>query len=86
MKLNFVFILLFLGGCASAIVFSSRAEELYYNKCSACHRLYSKKEFSKDKWEKEIERMSKRARLNEDEKKIIADFLLGLENKPAKEN
>ena len=80
MKLNLAFILLFIGGCASAIVFNSKEEELYHEKCSGCHRLYSRNEFSPERWREEIEDMSKKARLSADEKRMIVDYLINTQN------
>ena len=75
MKIVFSLVLLFIAGCAATIIYSSKGEELYYNKCSGCHRLHSKTEFTIEKWESEIDEMSKKAKLNEDEKRMIIEYL-----------
>lgn len=75
MKIIFSLILLFIAGCAATIIYCSKGEELYYNKCSGCHRLHSKTEFTSEKWKSEVEEMSKKARLNEDEKRMIIEYL-----------
>ena len=75
MKNTVCLVLLFLAGCAATIAYSSKGEELYYNKCSGCHRLHPKTEFTSEKWESDIEEMSKKAKLNEDEKRMIIEYL-----------
>ncbi len=75
MKVSFSLILLFVAGCAATIIYSSKGEELYNNKCSGCHRLHSRTEFSSEKWKSEVEEMSKKAKLNEDEKRMIIEYL-----------
>ena len=75
MKVTVCLVLLFLAGCAATIIYSSKGEELYYNKCSGCHRLHLKTEFTNEKWKSEIEEMGKKAKLNEDEKRMIIEYL-----------
>ncbi len=75
MKITISLALLFVAGCAATIIYSSKGEELYYNKCSGCHRLHSRTEFSSEKWKSEVEEMSKKAKLNEDEKGMIIEYL-----------
>ena len=75
MKLIIYFGLLFITGCAAVIVYSSKEEELYYNKCGGCHRLYPKTEFTKEKWLIEVEEMSKKAKLPDEEKRMIIKYL-----------
>ncbi|MBA4407316.1 hypothetical protein C0389_08585 [bacterium] len=59
----------------SASIDSSKGEELYHEKCGGCHRLYSKKEFSRKRWGIEVESMSKKSKLSEDEKRMILGYL-----------
>ncbi len=75
MKYGIVLGLLFLAGCAAAIVYKSEGEELYYEKCGSCHRVYPKEKYSADEWETKIEEMSKRAKLNANKKRMIIDYL-----------
>lgn len=75
MKITVCLALLFIAGCAATIAYSSKGEELYYNKCGGCHRLHSKTEFTSEKWKSEVEEMSKKAKLNEDEKRMIIEYL-----------
>ena len=74
MKFSIVLILLFIVGCASAI-YSSKEEKLYVEKCSGCHRLYSMTEFSKEHWLKEFDEMTKRAKLDETEKRVLWNYI-----------
>jgi hypothetical protein len=75
MRIVVSFVLLFIAGCAATIAYSSKGEELYYNKCGGCHRLHSKTEFTDEKWKSEVEEMSKKAKLNEDEKRMLIEYL-----------
>ncbi|KAF0153528.1 MAG: hypothetical protein KF816_08660 [Melioribacteraceae bacterium] len=75
MKIIFSLVFLFIAGCAATIIYRSKGEELYYNKCGGCHRIHSKTEFTSEKWKSEVEEMSKKARLNEDEKRMIIEYL-----------
>lgn len=75
MKYSLLLLLLFLAACSTALVFASKEEELYYEKCGGCHRVYKKSEFSKEHWQKEVEDMSKRAKLTSEQKKMILNYL-----------
>lgn len=68
-------ILLFLIGCSANIIYHSKGEELYNSKCGGCHRIYNKAEFNPEQWKTEVEEMSKKAKLTNDESKLILDFL-----------
>lgn len=75
MKYSVLLILLFTAGCASSIIFSSKEEELYYEKCGGCHRVYNKNEFSKEHWLKEFNDMTKRAKLSSQQKEMLKTYL-----------
>lgn len=75
MKIVFSLVLLFIAGCVSTIIYSSKGEELYSNKCSGCHRLHLKTEFTNEKWKSEIEEMGKKAKLSDDEKRMLIEYL-----------
>jgi hypothetical protein len=50
---------------------------LYKNKCAGCHRLYSPSEYSFSKWEKTLIEMYPKGKVtNEEEKKLIRDYLV----------
>ncbi|PKL83357.1 MAG: hypothetical protein CVV24_05405 [Ignavibacteriae bacterium HGW-Ignavibacteriae-3] len=75
MRYNLIMIILFLAGCTASIVYSSEEEKLYYDKCGGCHRVYSKSEINSGKVKNDIDGMSKKARLNGAEKKMIIEYL-----------
>lgn len=74
MRYNLFMAFLFLAGCSAGIIFNSKGEVLYYNKCGGCHRLYSKSEFTGEKWRSEIQKMSKKAKLSDDEKRMLIEY------------
>lgn len=76
MRFNLAFIFLLLLGCSSALINENTSETLYKNKCSGCHRLYDKKEFSKEEWGKKLPEMSVKANLTIDEEKLILNYLI----------
>ncbi|MFA3783114.1 hypothetical protein ABRY23_08635 [Melioribacteraceae bacterium 4301-Me] len=75
--MKYFFLLLLLGviACSSTEYFNSNGEKLYYNKCSGCHRLYKKDEFTKSKWKDIMVVMKEKAKLSDDETKAILNFL-----------
>lgn len=75
MKYNIVMILLFLAGCTASIVYSSEGEELYYEKCGGCHRVYPKDEIKSLKMKFDFDVMSRKSKLNEIQKKMIMEYL-----------
>ncbi len=75
MKYLLLTVFLFVVGCAAANKFSDAGEKLYAEKCSGCHRLYAKKDFSSSDWRLKLEVMGKKARLAEEEKKEILIYL-----------
>lgn len=75
MKYSVLLILLFSAGCASSIIFSSKEEELYYEKCGGCHRVYDKNEFSKEHWLNEFNDMTKRAKLDSEQTEMLKKYL-----------
>jgi cytochrome c5 len=51
-------------------------KDLYGMKCKKCHRLHKPDEFTQDKWEnKVLPKMSKKAKLTDDELKSIETYL-----------
>jgi mono/diheme cytochrome c family protein len=51
-------------------------QELYTMKCQKCHRLHKPGEFTQDKWEnKVLPKMSKKAKLTDDQLKSIETYL-----------
>lgn len=64
-----------ISGCASRNIYSTKGEELYYEKCGGCHRLYSKSELSLERWKVVTDNMSVKAKLSEGEKRILLIYL-----------
>jgi hypothetical protein len=51
-------------------------KDLYGMKCKKCHRLHKPDEYTQDKWEnKVLPKMSKKAKLTDDELKSIETYL-----------
>jgi cytochrome c5 len=51
-------------------------KDLYGAKCQKCHRLHKPDEYTQDKWEnKVLPKMSKKAKLTDDELKSIETYL-----------
>lgn len=75
MKLIIGLILLIIAGCATIATYNSKGEELYVNKCGGCHRIYNKSEFTKEEWKREVDEMSKKAKLAISEKELILEHL-----------
>ena len=84
MRIIIFSVLLLAAGCAANIAYSSKGEELYYNKCGGCHRLHAKTEFTGEKWKSVVEGMSKKAKLDEDEKRMLIDYLINDSLRPVK--
>lgn len=74
MKYSFLFLLLFVFGCAT-VSYTSVEEKVYFEKCGGCHRVYKREDFTKEKWINELEEMTKRAKLSDEDKKMILEFL-----------
>jgi len=78
---KYLLVLMFLSilSCATSnhlLTEDQKNELLYKEKCSGCHRLYSKEEFAKDIWIKTLPVMKTKSKLTEQEYLSIKDFLL----------
>lgn len=60
-----------------------QAKKLYRAKCSGCHRLHPKQEFSGDEWGRKLPEMARRAKLNPEQLATIAKYLGVLEETTA---
>lgn len=54
----------------------STGKSIYTGKCTRCHKNYPIEEFSEKKWLYEIDRMSPKAKLSEDEKLKLTKYIL----------
>jgi len=60
-------------------------KELYGMKCKKCHKLHKPDEFTQDKWEnKVLPKMSKKAKLTDDELKSIETYLFAFSSDKVK--
>lgn len=50
--------------------------ELYLSKCTSCHKPYRREMFTAEKWKASLEEMTVKAKLNEEEKTLILNYLL----------
>ena len=49
--------------------------KLYVIHCSGCHNLYLPKRFSADQWKKNVEEMQPKAKITDEEKQLIFQYL-----------
>ncbi|MFM7017128.1 MAG: hypothetical protein ACKOX3_12465 [Bacteroidota bacterium] len=49
---------------------------LYIQRCGSCHNLYLPKDYTSEKWLAIIQQMQVRAKINEEEKSLITQYLL----------
>lgn len=78
MKYILFFILLLVIGCSTQTTYLNNAQpgfELYNEKCSGCHRLHAKTEYTKAEWMQILNVMKMKAKLTEEENLIIEQYL-----------
>lgn len=49
---------------------------LYINHCGSCHNLHLPEQYTRAHWEKEIPDMKRKAKISDDEAKLITSFVL----------
>jgi hypothetical protein len=49
---------------------------LYVKHCNGCHNLYLPNHFTESMWKKNLEEMQPKAKITDEEKKLILNFLL----------
>jgi mono/diheme cytochrome c family protein len=49
--------------------------KLYVSKCGGCHNLHLPGEFSASAWEKNISEMQEKAKISDEQKKLILNYL-----------
>lgn len=52
-----------------------QGRRLYMNNCSSCHNLHLPSEFTNKAWEPLLNKMQKRARIDDSQKELIAAYL-----------
>ena len=80
-----------LAACGSALYLPTQADalragsstdslmtgrSLYISHCDACHNLYLPEKFSQKHWEKEIPEMAHKAKITQEEARLISIFVL----------
>ena len=59
----------------SNIVELKQGRMLYAEKCSSCHSLRLPEKYTKDQWEKNVNKMAPRAKITEEEKQLILAYV-----------
>lgn len=49
---------------------------IYFNQCTECHKTFDIPKFSEKKWKHEIDDMSPKAKLTDEQKKMLSDYIL----------
>jgi mono/diheme cytochrome c family protein len=49
--------------------------KLYVSHCSSCHNLYVPKRFTADQWKKNVDEMQPKAKITDEEKQLIFQYL-----------
>src|SRR5262249_32937310 len=50
--------------------------DLYIQRCGSCHNLHFPQEFKADEWKKKIGEMQMRAKINDEQKELILNYLV----------
>lgn len=54
----------------------TEGRSLYINHCGNCHNLHLPKEYNRDEWKNYLDNMQHKAKISDDEKKLIYDYLV----------
>ena len=55
--------------------------KLYVDHCSGCHNLHFPEEFTSDQWEMQLDEMQVKAKITDEDKKLIFQYLTSYPNK-----
>ena len=87
----FTIILLILASCSQGYLVNMNemtkypvGRELFVSKCNACHQLYSPRRYTVSEWDSILVPMQAKAKINENEKKDIYNWILEERDKPVK--
>ena len=84
-------LLVFLYACSSALYLPTQSDAdrtgvstdnllagrtLYVNHCGSCHNLHLPEQYTRQHWEKEIPEMQQKAKISDEEVKLISNFIL----------
>ncbi|HEX5002037.1 MAG TPA: cytochrome c [Bacteroidia bacterium] len=89
-KTLFAFILIGLTGCATSLYVPTQemasndatleqlteGRALYASKCGNCHKLHRPAEYDAERWTRNLNKMQKRAKITEEEKGLIYQYLI----------
>ena len=53
-----------------------KGRELYANHCASCHQLYLPNKYEPKVWAHNLDEMQERAKITDDQKKMIYDYLV----------
>jgi mono/diheme cytochrome c family protein len=53
-----------------------KGRKLYVAHCGACHNLYLPEHFSQQHWKKELPEMQRKAKISDEETRLITNFIL----------
>jgi mono/diheme cytochrome c family protein len=81
-----IFIAVLIASCSSQLYMPSASDtkmqeqlqagrKLYVAHCSSCHNLYLPKRFSVDQWRKNVEEMQPKAKITDEQKQLIYQYL-----------
>ncbi|MCX6303866.1 MAG: hypothetical protein NT040_02760 [Bacteroidetes bacterium] len=58
------------------INYLNQGRQVYIDHCGSCHRLHLPAEFGEPAWRSFVNSMQPRAKINDDQKKLILDYIL----------
>ena len=53
-----------------------QGRKLYVARCNGCHNLYLPSQFTADKWQKNLDEMQENAKITQEEKELIYNYLI----------
>lgn len=53
-----------------------KGRELYVNNCASCHQLYAPNSYNEKEWIHNLDEMQPKAKISDDTKKLILDYLV----------
>lgn len=53
-----------------------KGRSIYVNNCSSCHNLHNPNQYNSKEWEHNLNEMQARAKINDEEKQLVYDYLV----------
>jgi len=53
-----------------------KGHSIFFNQCTECHKAYEISKFSEKKWKHEIDDMSPKAKLTDEQKTLLSNYIL----------